>query len=183
VLSPFHFNRLLRAGIGESPAAFRRRLLLERAAWRLSRCASVIDVVYDIEAKQNGWSFRLERTGCAQCPVLSQWQSSPSFVFRQEDVTLTHQVSDRSALLIRADQLRLAEHVPLHRIQKLGLGRAAEIGQHCVERIKLTQCTHVIFGACGSGASGSSTMITKLLVADGSPSHRSSGELSSPSQV
>src|SRR5262245_66097275 len=43
MLSPFHFNRLVRAGIGEPPAAFRRRLLLERAAWRLVRGATVID--------------------------------------------------------------------------------------------------------------------------------------------
>jgi len=44
MLSPFHFNRLVRAGIGEAPAAFRRRLLLERAAWRLGRGASVTEV-------------------------------------------------------------------------------------------------------------------------------------------
>jgi AraC family transcriptional regulator len=43
MLSPFHFNRLVRAGIGEAPAAFRRRLLLERAAWQLSRGASVTE--------------------------------------------------------------------------------------------------------------------------------------------
>lgn len=43
MLSRFHFDRLVRAGIGEAPAAFKRRLLLERAAWRLSRDASVID--------------------------------------------------------------------------------------------------------------------------------------------
>jgi AraC family transcriptional regulator len=43
MLSPFHFNRLVRAGIGEAPAAFRRRLLLERAAWRLGRGATVIE--------------------------------------------------------------------------------------------------------------------------------------------
>ena len=43
MLSPFHFNRLVRAGIGEAPATFRRRLLLERAAWRLGRGASVSD--------------------------------------------------------------------------------------------------------------------------------------------
>ena len=43
MLSPFHFNRLVRAGIGEPPAAFRRRLLLERAAWRLGRGVSVTD--------------------------------------------------------------------------------------------------------------------------------------------
>src|SRR5687768_18450605 len=43
MLSPFHFNRLVRAGLGEAPAAFRRRLLLERAAWRLGRGVSVTD--------------------------------------------------------------------------------------------------------------------------------------------
>ncbi|HEU4730586.1 MAG TPA: AraC family transcriptional regulator [Kofleriaceae bacterium] len=43
MLSPFHFNRLVRAGIGEPPAAFRRRLLLERAAWQLGHGASVTD--------------------------------------------------------------------------------------------------------------------------------------------
>jgi AraC family transcriptional regulator len=43
MLSPFHFNRLVRAGIGEAPAAFRRRLLLERAAWQLGHGVSVTD--------------------------------------------------------------------------------------------------------------------------------------------
>jgi AraC family transcriptional regulator len=47
-LSRFHFDRLVAAAIGESPAAFRRRLLLERAAYRLARHrAAVIDVVGD----------------------------------------------------------------------------------------------------------------------------------------
>ena len=43
MLSPFHFSRLVRAGIGETPGGFRRRLLLERAAWRLGRGASVTE--------------------------------------------------------------------------------------------------------------------------------------------
>lgn len=47
MLSPFHFNRLVRAGIGEAPATFRRRLLLERAAWRLSHGASVTDAALE----------------------------------------------------------------------------------------------------------------------------------------
>jgi AraC-like DNA-binding protein len=47
MLSPFHFNRLVRAGIGEAPAAFRRRLLLERAAWRLSRGARATDAAIE----------------------------------------------------------------------------------------------------------------------------------------
>src|SRR4029079_13671241 len=42
MLSPFHFNRLVRAGIGEPPAAFRRRLLLERGAWQLGRGVTVV---------------------------------------------------------------------------------------------------------------------------------------------
>ena len=43
-LSRFHFDRLLAAGLGESPAAFRRRLLLERAAFELvARDVAVID--------------------------------------------------------------------------------------------------------------------------------------------
>lgn len=47
MLSPFHFNRLVRAGIGEPPAAFRRRLLLERAAWRLGRGVSVTEAALE----------------------------------------------------------------------------------------------------------------------------------------
>src|SRR5689334_1924228 len=43
MLSPYHFHRLVHAGIGETPAAFRRRLLLERAAWHLARGASVTE--------------------------------------------------------------------------------------------------------------------------------------------
>jgi AraC-like DNA-binding protein len=47
MLSPFHYNRLVRAGIGEAPAAFRRRLLLERAAWRLGRGATVTEAALE----------------------------------------------------------------------------------------------------------------------------------------
>jgi AraC family transcriptional regulator len=44
-LSRFHFDRLVRASVGESPGAFRRRLLLERAAHRLGATSElVIDV-------------------------------------------------------------------------------------------------------------------------------------------
>jgi AraC-like DNA-binding protein len=47
-LSRYHFDRLVAAALGEPPGAFRRRLLLERAAHRL--CSSqdaVIDVALD----------------------------------------------------------------------------------------------------------------------------------------
>ena len=47
MLSPFHFHRLVRDGLGEAPGAFRRRLLLERAAWRLGRGATVTDAALE----------------------------------------------------------------------------------------------------------------------------------------
>jgi AraC-like DNA-binding protein len=61
MLSPFHFNRLVSAGIGEPPATFRRRLLLERAAWRLGRGATVtqasLEAGYDaVEAFSRAFS-------------------------------------------------------------------------------------------------------------------------------
>jgi AraC-like DNA-binding protein len=47
-LSRFHFDRLVTASLGEAPGAFRRRLLLERAAHRLtSSTDAVIDVALD----------------------------------------------------------------------------------------------------------------------------------------
>lgn len=46
-LSRFHFDRLLTAGLGEPPAAFRRRMLLERAAWRLTGGSSVTDAGFE----------------------------------------------------------------------------------------------------------------------------------------
>lgn len=42
--SPFHFSRQVSREAGEGPVALRRRVLLERAAWRLGEGASVTDV-------------------------------------------------------------------------------------------------------------------------------------------
>jgi len=44
-LSRFHFDRLVARGLGEAPATFRRRLLLERAAWQL-QTSSVTDAAF-----------------------------------------------------------------------------------------------------------------------------------------
>jgi AraC-like DNA-binding protein len=41
-LSRYHFDRLVAAAIHETPGAFRRRLLLERAAWELGRSSDSI---------------------------------------------------------------------------------------------------------------------------------------------
>jgi AraC-like DNA-binding protein len=45
--SEFHFSREVRRLTGESPAALRRRIMLERAAWRLHRGESVTAVAAD----------------------------------------------------------------------------------------------------------------------------------------
>ncbi|MGY1605641.1 MULTISPECIES: helix-turn-helix domain-containing protein [unclassified Geodermatophilus] len=42
--SPFHFSRQVSVGVGESPVALRRRVVLERAAWQLRQGASVTEV-------------------------------------------------------------------------------------------------------------------------------------------
>jgi AraC family transcriptional regulator len=42
-LSRFHFDRLVAAGLGEAPGKLRRRLLLERAAYKLDRGAPVLE--------------------------------------------------------------------------------------------------------------------------------------------
>ena len=49
--SEFHFSREVRRLTGESPAALRRRIMLERAAWRLRRGESVSAV-----SAAEGWS-------------------------------------------------------------------------------------------------------------------------------
>jgi AraC family transcriptional regulator len=49
--SEFHFSREVRRLTGESPAALRRRIMLERAAWRLHRGETVSSVAAD-----EGWS-------------------------------------------------------------------------------------------------------------------------------
>ena len=47
-LSRYHFDRLVHAAIGEPSGAFRRRLLLERAAWRLTTATdNVIEIAIE----------------------------------------------------------------------------------------------------------------------------------------
>src|SRR5208283_4940265 len=50
-------------------------------------------------------------------------------------------------------------------------------------RLYRIQCTQMVFGAWGSGASGSSTISARLFVPAGKPDQASGGDTSSPSQV
>ena len=47
-LSPFHFHRVFRGMVGETPVEFARRLRLERAAWRLrDKTRAVTEIAFD----------------------------------------------------------------------------------------------------------------------------------------
>lgn len=46
-VSPFHFSRTVAAGAGEAPVVLRRRVMLERAAWRLAHGSRVTDVAIE----------------------------------------------------------------------------------------------------------------------------------------
>ena len=45
--SPYHFSRVLSRDVGEAPVAMRRRVMLERAAWRIRGGGSVTDAAWE----------------------------------------------------------------------------------------------------------------------------------------
>jgi AraC-like DNA-binding protein/uncharacterized damage-inducible protein DinB len=67
-LSRFHFDRLVAATLGESPGAFRRRLLLERAAYRLSHGAPVLEAALDAGYSSSEAFARAFRRAFASAP-------------------------------------------------------------------------------------------------------------------
>jgi AraC family transcriptional regulator len=88
-LSRFHFDRVITAVAGESPSAFRRRLLLERAAYRLLSCA---DGVLDI-AVQAGYGSHEAFTRAftrAYGMTPREWRREPSRRFFLEAPSGVH---------------------------------------------------------------------------------------------
>ncbi|MFG1934112.1 helix-turn-helix domain-containing protein [Mycobacterium sp. NPDC048908] len=129
--SEFHFSREVRRLTGESPAALRRRIMLERAAWRLHRGDSVSAVAAD-----EGWSsaevfsrafsrtfgvppsraadiqFRLPApNGLHFHPPQSLWLDSDGHS-KEPDISqlmVTHDVADTAYLIEQAAQLSEAQ--------------------------------------------------------------------------
>ena len=125
--SEFHFSREVRRLTGESPAAMRRRIMLERAAWRLHQGETVAAVADD-----EGWSspevfsrafsrtfgvppsraaeiqFRLPApNGLHFHPPQSLWLDSDGAA-KQADISqlmVAHDVSDTAYLIDRAAEL------------------------------------------------------------------------------
>ena len=75
-LSRYHFDRLISATAGEPPAAFRRRVLLERAAYRLvTRAAGILDIAVEAGYSSNEAFTRAFRRAYGQAP--SAWRAAP----------------------------------------------------------------------------------------------------------
>jgi AraC family transcriptional regulator len=129
--SEFHFSREVRRLTGEPPAALRRRVMLERAAWRLRRGESVSAVAAD-----EGWSsaevfsrafrrtfgvppsraadvqYRLPApNGVHFHPPHSLWLDSDGHT-KQPDVSqfmVAHDIADTAYLIGQAGQLSNAQ--------------------------------------------------------------------------
>jgi AraC family transcriptional regulator len=79
-LSRFHFDRVIGAAAGESPSAFRRRLLLERAAYRLlAEEAGVLELAIDAGYGSHEAFTRAFSRAYGMCP--RDWRREPSRVF------------------------------------------------------------------------------------------------------
>ena len=75
-LSRFHFDRVISATAGETPARFRRRILLERAAYRLvTSDAGILEVAIDAGYSSNEAFTRAFQRAYGVLP--SAWRSSP----------------------------------------------------------------------------------------------------------
>ncbi|MCD4527090.1 helix-turn-helix domain-containing protein [Nocardioides sp. cx-173] len=132
--SPYHFSRQLSRGAGEPPVAMRRRVLLERAAWRLRHGTSVTDAAFEAGYESvEGFSRAFRRAfGCAPSELSGQaagqtaarghWLPAPNgihfhpptslWVHTQEqsmnpmaELMLEHDLADTRALLERAKGL------------------------------------------------------------------------------
>jgi AraC family transcriptional regulator len=76
-LSRFHFDRLVRAAAGETPGRFRRRVLLERAAYRLATGdAGVLDIAVEAGYSSNEAFTRAFQRAYGSAP--SAWRLRPT---------------------------------------------------------------------------------------------------------
>lgn len=75
-LSRFHFDRVVSATAGETPSKFRRRILLERSAYRLATTAmGVLDVAVEAGFSSNEAFTRAFQRAYGVAP--SAWRSRP----------------------------------------------------------------------------------------------------------
>jgi AraC-like DNA-binding protein len=79
-LSRYHFDRLVAATAGETPGRFRRRVLLERAAWRLRTSGNnLLGIALEAGYSSNAAFTRAFQRAYGAAPSI--WRSSPGQVF------------------------------------------------------------------------------------------------------
>ena len=129
--SPFHFARQLSQNAGEPPVAMRRRVMLERAAWRLRHGASVTDAAFEAGYESvEGFSRAFARAyghapsrpadgshwlpapnGIHFHPPTSLWVHAGEHTMVQPlDLMVHHDLEDTRALLDLAKQLPDADY-------------------------------------------------------------------------
>lgn len=135
--SPFHFTRQVSQVAGEPPVAMRRRVLLERAAWRIQRGTSVTDAAFEAGYDSvEGFSRAFARAfGCvpSTLPARSErghWLPAPNGIHFHSPTVLyvdagevteraagevlalmvRHDLDDTDALLAAAEQLDESEY-------------------------------------------------------------------------
>ena len=114
-LSRFHFDRLVSAAAGEPPAALRRRILLERAAYQLiTTDRDVLDVALDAGYSSHEAFTRAFARAYGQAP--SRWRRNPTRF--QIDATAAVHFHPPGGLHLPADRkvttmdllIRMVEH-------------------------------------------------------------------------
>lgn len=133
--SPYHFTRQLSAAAGEPPVAMRRRVMLERAAWRMRRGATVTEVAFEagyesVEgfarafarayghapshegSRRAGGHWLPAPNGIHFHPPTSLWVHSSEHTMTQPlDLMVHHDLDDTRDLIVLAKQLSAEDYL------------------------------------------------------------------------
>jgi AraC-like DNA-binding protein len=97
--SPFHFNRRLRRDAGEPPVTMRRRVMLERAAWRITGGSSVTDAAFEAGYESvEGFARAYARAfgHPPSTPAAGHWLPAPNGIHFHPPMSLWVQSTEQS---------------------------------------------------------------------------------------